>query len=269
MNISHDGATVRFKTESEEVFLAEKSGAKSNIVRIIDNDEYEMLNTHTPKKIIIQYQEEIFLRTLTNLHFAKLFGKVIVIFSWAHERSTDHPHSIKVSTDHELTHTVTFNENKPDPKDKLSPVLLPRSVILDLNRHRRGRSHAEFISDLLGAHITSQEQTTPSIELAKTRRCPDCGGDLMNTRPGEFAKCSICRTLFCLDPGVETAPAKEEVMSSEETSIDERFAAITISNGTLALLQSIAHGRTMNMVIKELYEENMCTRAKERGPLHD
>jgi hypothetical protein len=40
----------------------------------------------------------------------------------------------------------------------------------------------------------------------------------------------------------------------EKPSIDERFAAITISNGTLALLQGIAHGRTMNMVIKELYE---------------
>jgi hypothetical protein len=87
MNISHDGVTVRFKTEPEELFLAEKSGAKSNTVRIIDNDEYEMLNARTPKKIIIQYQEEIFLRTLTNLHFAKLFGKVIVIFSWANKAS--------------------------------------------------------------------------------------------------------------------------------------------------------------------------------------
>jgi hypothetical protein len=147
MNISPDGVTVRFKTEPEELFLAEKSGAKSNTVRIIDNDEYEMLNAHTPKKIIIQYQEEIFLRILTNLHFAKLFGKVIVIFSWTHE--------------------------KPNQ-----------------------------------AHIHSVPY---------------------------------------------------------EPSIEERFTAITISKCTLALLQSIAHGRTMDMVIQELYERYMFQRSEERG----
>jgi hypothetical protein len=151
MNISPDGVTVRLETEPEELFLAEKSGVKPNTVRIIDNDEYEMLNAHTPKKIIIQCQEEIFLRTLTNLHFAKLFDKAIVIFSWTHE--TPHP-----------------------------------------------------------AHIHSV---------------------------------------------------------SYEPSIDERFVAITISKGVLSLIQSIAHGRTMNMVIQELYERYMFQKAEERGPLHD
>jgi hypothetical protein len=161
MNISHDGVTVRFKTEPEELFLAEKSGAKSNTVRIIDNDEYEMLNARTPKKIIIQYQEEIFLRTLTNLHFAKLFGKVIVIFSWANEK---HHHSMP--------------EQDPDQE----------------------------------AHIHSMPY---------------------------------------------------------EPSIDERFVAITISKGMHSLIQSIAHGRTMNMVIQELYERYMFQISEERGPLHD
>jgi hypothetical protein len=161
MNISPDGTTVTFKTAPKELFLAEKSGAKSNTVRILDIEEYELLLAHTPIKIIIQYQQEIFLRTLTNLHFAKLFGKVIVIFSWTNEE-----------------HSVSFEH-----------------------------------------------------------------GDL------------------------SVGPQEEE--EEEEPSIDERFAAITISNGTLALLQSIAHGRTMNMVIKELYEEYMCTRAKEWGPRHD
>jgi predicted transcriptional regulator YdeE len=54
-----------------------------------------------------------------------------------------------------------------------------------------------------------------------------------------------------------------------KSSIDERFAAITISNSTLALLQSIAHGRTMNRVIKELYEAFIFNLAKERGEIHD
>jgi hypothetical protein len=156
MNISHDGITVSFKTEPEELFLAEKSGAKPNTVRIIDKDEYEMINTHPPKKIIILYQEEIFLRTLTNLHFAKLFGKAIVIFSWAHEK-----------------HSVSFEHG-------------------DLS-------------------VESQQEA--------------------------------------------------------ESLIDERFTAVTISNGTLALLQSIAHGRTMNMVIKELYEAFMYARIKQAESL--
>lgn len=83
MNISHDGISVRFKTEPEEVFLAEKSGAKSNTVRILDLDEWQRLKKCDPKKIIIQYKHEIFLRTLTNIHFGgSIFGKVFVIFSW-------------------------------------------------------------------------------------------------------------------------------------------------------------------------------------------
>jgi hypothetical protein len=92
-------------------------------------------------------------------------------------------------------------------------------------------------------------------------RCPDCGGDLLKSRAGEFGKCTICRALFYLDPGVDTP--------IEEPSIDERFAAITISNGTLSLLQSIAHGRTMNIVIKELYEAYIEKKSAERGPHHD
>jgi hypothetical protein len=193
MNISFDGVTVRFKTEPEELFLAEKSGAKPNTVRIIDKDEYEMLNTHTPKKIIIQYQEEIFSRTLTNLYFAKLFGHVIVIFSWTHPKK--HPES-----DH--VHVMT----KQDPYSPLS--------------------HSMSLNE-----------------------------------PGNHSD------------SVETC------QSVEEPSIDKRFAAITISNGTLALLQSIAHGRTMNMVIRELYEAHIGNKelygaytekkSTERGPLHD
>jgi hypothetical protein len=162
MNISYDGVTVSFKTEPEELFLAEKSGAKSNTVRILDLDEWKRINSRPPKKIIIQNQQEVFLRTLTHIYRAGvLLGKVIVIFSWTHEK-----------------HNQTIPEQDPDEI----------------------------------AHINSV---------------------------------------------------------SYEPSIDERFVAITISKGTFALLQSIAHGRTMNMLVKELYEAYMFQRSEERGPLHD
>ncbi len=187
MNISHDGTTVSFKTNPQELFLTEKSGAKPNTVRIVDNDEYEMLTTHTPKKIGIRCQEERFIRTLTNLHFAKLFGKVIVIFSWADDT---HHHSVSNTS---YAHTMSIGQ-------------------LD-----------SFVNPLPGHHSVPIEQ----------------------------------------------GPHNPGLQQEETSSIDERFAAITISNGTLALLQRIAYGRTMNSVIRELYEAYIEKKSTERGPQHD
>lgn len=86
MKISHDGTTVSFKTKPEELFQLEKSGAKSNTVRILDYDEYQQLKKSNPKKIIIQYQQEIFLRTITNIYVTEdVLGKVIVVFSWTNK----------------------------------------------------------------------------------------------------------------------------------------------------------------------------------------
>jgi hypothetical protein len=225
MNISHDGVTVRFKTEPEELFLAEKSGTKPNTVRIIDTDEYEMLNAHTPKKIIIQYQEEIFLRTLTNLHFAKLFGKVIVIFSWTHEKHQPaHIHSMPYEPGNykPCAEEVDPDEN-PSMKQTLSPeeqgshryeqtIKISTSLRKKLDSYRYAKMYDTFISELLANYIHTADK---------------------------------------------------------QQSIDDTFAAITISKGTLALIQSIAHGRTMNKVIQELYERYRFQRAEERGPLHD
>ena len=97
MNISPDGYTVRFKTEQKELFEAEKSGVKSNTVRILDYYEYKQLKKRNPKMIIIQRQQEIFLRAITHMHFTEIiFGKVIVVISWArlkthHQRTDEEP----------------------------------------------------------------------------------------------------------------------------------------------------------------------------------
>ena len=86
MNISYDGSTVSFKTEPEELFLAEKSGAKSNTVRILDVSEANRIKCPPPKKIVIQHGQEVFLRQLTHICIVgEALGKAIVIFSWAHE----------------------------------------------------------------------------------------------------------------------------------------------------------------------------------------
>jgi hypothetical protein len=87
MNISPDGVTVRFKTEPEDLFLSEKSGAKPNTVRIIDHYERQQLEKKLPQKIIIQYRQEIILRTITNVYVSeKILGKYLAIFSWIDEK---------------------------------------------------------------------------------------------------------------------------------------------------------------------------------------
>jgi hypothetical protein len=87
MNIRYDGVTVRFITEQQELFLTEKSGAKPNLLCLMDFDEWTLLKKHNPTKIIIQHQQEIFLRTLTNIHLeGEMLNTWVVTFSWTHDQ---------------------------------------------------------------------------------------------------------------------------------------------------------------------------------------
>ena len=108
MKISPDGTTVSFKTEPEELFLAEKSGDKPNTVRILDALEADFIKREPPTKIIIQYQQEIFQRTITNISGGVIYGKDIVIFSWTNE---EHHHTIFNNTGRDpCAHTMSFDE---------------------------------------------------------------------------------------------------------------------------------------------------------------
>ena len=149
MNISPDGMTVRFKTEPEELFQLEQSGVKSNTVRILDYSEYQQLKKNNPKKIIIQYQQEIFLRTITNIYVTEdVLGKVIVIFSWTnekhhhpipgdtepcasckHSQSLDEP--IYLRSGEKTTGTVTLSITE----EETSPSVGPHSVPVEPGNH--------------------------------------------------------------------------------------------------------------------------------------
>lgn len=166
MNISHDGMTVRFKTEPKELFEVEKSGVKSNTVRIIDTYEAERIQHKPPEKIIIHYQQEMFLRTLTDVHLNyNVLGKVIAIFSWTNEKHHHvptlivGPHSVPVgpgdyhvSLDHDMKIKDDYHVHTKS-LDEFAPILLPRTLILDLGRHRHGKSHAEFIQELFEMYL--------------------------------------------------------------------------------------------------------------------
>jgi hypothetical protein len=146
MKISHDGTTVGFKTEPKELFEAEKSGAKPNTVRILDIDEYHQLRKANPKKIIVQYQQEIFLRTIINLHVTEgVFGKVIVVISWTNEK---HHHQVQRET---VPH---------GPGDHTQSLVGPHSVPVEPGPHNLS---AVYVPDV---------PTTPPI-----CKCANCKGN--------------------------------------------------------------------------------------------
>jgi hypothetical protein len=187
MYISPDGVTVRFKTEPEELFLAEKSGAKPNLLCLMDFDEWSILKKHNPTKIIIQHQQEIFLRTLTNIHLeGEMLNMWVVTFSWTHPKQ--HPESCHV-------HVIT----EPDPYSPLS-------------------------------HSMSLDLTPPPVQ------------------------------------GPHSAPAETV---PEEPSIDKKFHAITISTQTLAILQDLAHGQSLDSAIRALHESYLNRKTSTWRPRHD
>lgn len=85
MKVSYDG-TVTFKSESEELFLVEKSGRKANIVCILDPSEYYPLTGTLLKQIIVQYGHQIFSRQISDVRVVgEALGKFLVVFSWQHK----------------------------------------------------------------------------------------------------------------------------------------------------------------------------------------
>lgn len=148
MNISPDGVTVRFKTETEDLFYSEKSGAKPNTVRIIDSYERQQLKKELPHKIIIQHGEEIFLRTVTHVYVSEMvLGKYIAIFSWTNEK---HHHPIPNEDPDPKAHTMSLDEaREPSIDTSQTAILIPRTLLADLNWHRDKDTLPEFISKLL------------------------------------------------------------------------------------------------------------------------
>lgn len=139
MNISPDGTTVRFKTATKELFEVEKSGAKSNTVRIIDAHEYLQISKKPPKKIVIQYKQEIILRVLSHVYVTdRIFGFYVAIFSWY-----QHLHSTSIEE-------KQVNEMYPvDPPLQIQAINISLPVFKRLNLYRGERTIDKFISDML------------------------------------------------------------------------------------------------------------------------
>ena len=157
MNISYDGVTVSFETESEELFLAEKSGTKSNTVRIIDQDERQQLKKELPEKIIIQHEQEIILRTLTHVYVSEMvLEKNIAIFSWTNEK---HHHQTLDENDYNpYAHNLCLDKQELPIDLTHTTILIPRTLVADLNLQRRMTPIPEFISNLLEEYRTKRAE---------------------------------------------------------------------------------------------------------------
>lgn len=137
MSISPDGMTVRFITEPEGLFEAEKTGAKPNTVRLLDAFEADLIRRNPPTKIIIQHQQEVFLRDLTHIHETAVLGKFIVVFSW-----TNAPHQ----------HTPPVAELPLDVQ--AINISLPLREKLDIGRGNR--TYSEFLEEILKSFLDNQ-----------------------------------------------------------------------------------------------------------------
>jgi len=204
MNINHDGTTVSFKTKPEELFEAEKSGAKPNTVRIIDAYEADQIKHDPPTKIIIQYEQEVFLRTLTHICIAgELFGKVIVIFSWqGNEKHNPFKH-------------IPGIDKQSSEDDRFTVVTVSRNLHRLLQSIAHGRSLNSVIQELYEAR-----------------------------RYQEYM--------------AESTPDEEE---------DKKLTLIGISKGMSDILVRLAYDRSMDAVIQELYQAYLTKHAE--GTLHD
>jgi len=171
MNISYDGVTVSFKTESEELFLAEKSGTKPNTVCILDYDEYKQLRKKNPNKIIIQYQQEIFLRTITNIHVTEgVFGKTIVVISWTNEKHhhqipgedendyNPYAHNLCLSKSHQQSRTTGDLYAEPSSDETLMLIAISKGMLDTLTNVAQGRSIDKIIRDLYQLYLNKHAE---------------------------------------------------------------------------------------------------------------
>ena len=151
MNISPDGVTVRFGIiDDDALYYAEKSGSKPNTVQIIDQHDREKLRKQLPQKILIQSQDDMFLRTLTNVHVSdRVLGKYLAVFSWTNEKH--HHHTARENDSDIGDHYISADEEPPIDLSQTA-ILISRSLLADLNWSRGAETLPAFISKLLESY---------------------------------------------------------------------------------------------------------------------
>jgi len=172
MNVSVDGKTIRFKTESDALFNSEKSGAKPNTVRIIDAYDRDRIQEKLPEKIIVQHQQEIFMRTITHVYVSEqILGKYLAVFSWTNEK---HHHPLEADlTDNDPEAHIMCPDQEPQIDTTQSTILLPRTQIHELIHLAGDRPLPELIASMLKAYTVPPHCHPPAWTLGDEYNKPE------------------------------------------------------------------------------------------------
>ena len=144
MDLSPDGYTLRVVSASAFTFDAEKSGKKCNILLPLTSTQYDDLNRKPPQKIIIQYEDEVFLRTVSDIRaLGSICQTLFVNLSWKH---------------HSLVDTTQI-------LDSQQTVIIPISKKLknDLDAHRADLTYDQYILDILTYYTEPPHSTSREI----------------------------------------------------------------------------------------------------------
>ena len=151
MSISPDGKVIRVFTLSPYTFATEQSSRKANAIIRLNADEYRKIVSTPPKKIVIQHEQAIFTRTITDITLIEeILEEYIVNVSWE-QHTTDHVHTSENSDSQCL---------KEEDEYRLIPV--STRLLHELDEHKADLSYNQYIKNLLMfytkvAHETSRE----------------------------------------------------------------------------------------------------------------
>lgn len=139
MDLSPDGKTLRVQSESSVMFNAEKSGKKTNTTLIISSEDRSLLFQQSPKKIVVGYSNELFLRDISDIStIGSLSEKLIVTISWIqnqHHHVTSHEKS-----DGDHSQTIDSEECR---------ILITQKLKDELDEYRAYLTYEQYIRELL------------------------------------------------------------------------------------------------------------------------
>ena len=143
MSISPDGKVIRVFTLSPYTFAIEKSGRKANAIIRLNTDEYLKIISTSPKKIVIQHEQAIFTRTISDITLVEeILGMKLVNISWE-QHTTEHTHTFE-NVDPNYTHSQCLEE-----EGEYRLITVSTRLLHELDEHKADLSYNQYIKNLL------------------------------------------------------------------------------------------------------------------------
>ena len=161
MSISPDGKVIRVFTLSPYTFAIEKSGRKANAIIRLNTDEYRKIISTPPKKIVIQHEQAIFTRTITDITLIEeILEEYIVNVSWE-QHTTEHAHTLHTSGnfDPNYDHSQCLEE-----EDEYRLIPVSTRLLHELDAHKANLTYDQYIDDLFMFYTKPPRKTSREVE---------------------------------------------------------------------------------------------------------